>query len=228
MAPDEEERDSGLGDGTEPGDRPAPDRAGGEGDRDPSGNSEGHQRPAADVPDAAGEGLSFPRQSPLFHAEHSDRYARQELIREYEKQFDCRLIVMVGPIFAPAVTLVEELIYDADPAQPLHLLLDSPGGDGETAVRLARQLHSRCSQLTVIVPNQAKSAGTILLLGAHEILMGPTSDLGPVDPQFVQPDGQGLVAAKDIIAAVENAEQAIADNPDTYALYAACSPTSLR
>jgi hypothetical protein len=45
---------------------------------------------------------------------------------------------MVAPIFPFSVTLFEELIHDADPSQNLHLLLDSPGGDGETAVRLVR------------------------------------------------------------------------------------------
>ena len=63
-------------------------------------------------------------------------------------------------------------------------------------------------------------AGTILALGAHYILMGPTSDLGPVDPQFQNPSGPGLYSAKDLIAAVEAAERAVTNNPDTYALHA--------
>ncbi len=52
--------------------------------------------------------------------------------------------------------------------------------------------------------------------------MGPTSDLGPVDPQFPVGDGanQVLVSAKDIIAAVEAAEKAVATNKDTYPLHA--------
>jgi len=141
-------------------------------------------------------------------------------VREYEEEFGCRLIVMRDAIFYPSVTYLEELIWDADAAHDLHLLLDTPGGDGETAVRLVRSAQSRCKELTVIVPNQAKSAGTILLIGAHHVLMGPTSDLGPVDPQFPDPSGQGLFAAKDLIAAVESAEAAIAANPDSYPLYA--------
>lgn len=77
----------------------------------------------------------------------------------------------------------------------------------------------RCKRLTVVVPNQAKSAATLLAMGAHAILMGPTSDLGPVDPQFQNPSGRGLYAAKDLIAAVENAQASIAANPDSYPLY---------
>jgi len=142
------------------------------------------------------------------------------LIRAYEQEFGCRLVVMCDTIFAPSVTYFEDLIWNADPDQDLHLMLDTPGGDGETAVRLVRAAQSRCKELTVIVPNQAKSAGTILLLGAHHVLMGPTSDLGPVDPQLPQPNGRDLFAAKDLIAAVEAAETAIASTPDSYPLYA--------
>jgi hypothetical protein len=189
------------------------------GSRDPEEQFEGAGREAAQLPNAPDAPLAFPRQTPLFHAQHAERYARQELIGAYEARFDCRLAVMIDAIFPYSVTLLEELIAGADPDRDLHLVLDSPGGDGETAVRLVRSAQARCRELTVIVPNQAKSAGTILVMGAHRILMGPTSDLGPVDPQFQSPSGQGLYSAKDLIAAVDNADAAIAANPDSYPLH---------
>jgi hypothetical protein len=195
---------------------------GGEGSPSDGGSDkqrEGSGGEAAGVPERPDSSLGFPQQTPLFHAQHSDRYARQELIRLYEESFKCRLIVMVDVIFPESVTYFEELIADADPSEDLHLLLETPGGDGETAVRLVRSAQQRCRELTVIVPNQAKSAGTILLMGAHHILMGPTSDLGPIDPQFPSPQGQGLYSGKDLIAAVEEAQNAIATNPDTYPLH---------
>jgi ATP-dependent protease ClpP protease subunit len=164
---------------------------------------------------------SFPVQSPLFHAEHADRYQRQEWIRRYQDLYRCRLIAVVDVLFGQTVTFVEELIYDASPDQDLHMILVSPGGDGEVALRLVRSLQARCNELTVILPDIAKSAGTILVMGAHHILMAPTSDLGPVDPQFQIGGQQGLVSAKDIIAAVENAEKAVASSPDTYPIHAA-------
>lgn len=171
----------------------------------------------------SGAPLEFPRQSPLFHAHHAERYARQALIATYEERFGCRLIVMIDAIFPYGVTFFEELVVGADPMIDLHLLLDSPGGDGETAVRLVRSAQARCRELTVIVPNQAKSAGTLLAMGAHHIVMGPTSDLGPVDPQFRIPgaDERGLYSAKDLIAAIDHAERAIATNSEVYPLHAA-------
>jgi hypothetical protein len=161
----------------------------------------------------------LPIQSPLFHAEQAGRYDRQSLINTYEGKFKCRLIVVLDAIFPYGVTLFEELIYDADPEEDLHLLLWSPGGDGETAVRLVRAAQARCRELTVVVPDLAKSAATLLVMGAHHILMGPTSDLGPVDPQFQLLDGS-LASAKDIIAAVDDATEKVQKAPDTYPIHA--------
>lgn len=163
----------------------------------------------------------FPPQSPLFRAQHAPRYERQGAIKAYQRRFCCRLIVMIDGIFPDSVGFIEDLIFNADPEEDLHLLLDSPGGDGETAVRLIRSLQARCRALTVLIPNQAKSAATLLALGAHHIVMGPTSDLGPVDPQFRLQRGDrfDLVAAKDIIDALERAEQAVAAEPSSYPLH---------
>jgi membrane-bound ClpP family serine protease len=156
--------------------------------------------------------------APLLQASQAATQERQTLIGEYEDEFNCRLIVYIDAIFPPSVTVFEDLIYDADPEQDLHLLLSSPGGDGDTAVRLARAAQSRCRKLTVIVPDAAKSAATLLAIGAHHILMGPSSDLGPIDPQFYL--NNNLVAAKDIIAAVDDAAARVQNAPDTYPLYA--------
>ena len=50
--------------------------------------------------------------------------------------------------------------------------------------------------------------------------MGPTSDLGPIDPQFRLADGS-LAAGKAIIAAVDDAEERLQANPATFPLHAA-------
>lgn len=155
--------------------------------------------------------------SPLYEAAHAGRYERQQLIRDYQDEYKCRLVVVRDVIFPHSVPFLEETLFDADPEQDLHLMLGTLGGDGETALRMVRQAQSRCRELTVIVPDQAKSAGTLLVLGADSIYMGPTSDLGPVDPQF-RLNG-ALVGARAIIAAVEEAERRIEMNPATYPLH---------
>lgn len=160
-----------------------------------------------------------PGRTPLFNAQHSERYARQQLIREYQDATQANLIVLIDQIFQDNMTYVEELLHPLDSSKPLHVLLASPGGDGETAVRIVRSLQARCTELTILLPDMAKSAATILSLGADKIVFGPGGDLGPVDPQMRFPNGT-LASAKEIVAAVDEAEQRITDNPGTYPLFA--------
>lgn len=155
----------------------------------------------------------------MYSAQHAERYARQQLMAEYEALTGARLLVMIDAIFPASVTLLAELLPETDCEKPIHLMLASPGGDGEVAVRLVRAMQARSSELTIIVPDMAKSAATVMCLGADKILMGPASDLGPIDPQFQLPNGR-LVSAKEIEAAVNRAEQRVQASPDTFPLYA--------
>lgn len=157
--------------------------------------------------------------TPLFQAQHFERYGRQELIRGYETETGARLIVVIDQIFPANMTFLEELLVGASTDQELHVLIASPGGDGETAVRMVRAMQSRCSRLTMLVPDMAKSAATLMCLGADEIVMGPGGDLGPVDPQF-QIGGRSLASAKEIVAAIDEAEARVVANPDSFPLFA--------
>lgn len=182
-----------------------------------SGVSEGgkdQELPAASGPR---EALTFQQRTPLYHAQNTERYDRQTLIAQYEELVHASLVVVIDTIFPANLTLLEELLCDLDPGRPLHVLLASPGGDGETAIRMVRSMQMRCSKLIMIIPDMAKSAATLVCLGADEIVMGPVGDLGPVDPQF--PLGSRLVGAKDIVAAVDEAEERVTAHPETFALF---------
>lgn len=158
--------------------------------------------------------------TPLFRAQHEDRYRRRDLIQDYQRRHSCNLVVLIDQITQDSITLFAELLHGLDRSQDLHLLLVSPGGDGGVAVRLARMAQGACRKLVVIVPELAKSAATILALGAHSIAMGPTSDLGPIDPQVLVSE-RGYVSAKDLIEAVDSALDDVAKRADTYPLHAA-------
>jgi hypothetical protein len=66
----------------------------------------------------------------------------------------------------------------------LDLILETPGGLGDVAEEIVRQIRDKYSSLAVIIPGWAKSAGTIMAMAGDEILMGPTSALGPIDAQI--------------------------------------------
>jgi len=64
-------------------------------------------------------------------------------------------------------------------------MINSPGGVGEVAEKIIEMCRSHCrKEFRVVVPNFAKSAATMIALGADAIVMGYVSELGPIDPQY--------------------------------------------
>ncbi len=99
------------------------------------------------------------------------------------------------------VDMVEEVLQNVDlDGKHLVLILNCPGGDGLAAERLINVCRSYSTDgYTVLVPKQAKSAATMICLGAKRIIMSQTSELGPIDPQIFA--GSKWYAAHEIIEA---------------------------
>ena len=67
----------------------------------------------------------------------------------------------------------------------LNLILNSPGGDGTCVEKYVALCRNQCKKFRVIIPYMAKSAATMLAMGADEIIMGSSSELGPIDAQVL-------------------------------------------
>ncbi|MBE0466891.1 MAG: hypothetical protein IBX71_06665, partial [Candidatus Desulforudis sp.] len=67
----------------------------------------------------------------------------------------------------------------------LDLFLYSRGGDVLTPWRLVHLIREFAPELSVLVPFRAYSAGTLICLGADEMVMGAMGELGPIDPSVV-------------------------------------------
>jgi Serine dehydrogenase proteinase len=78
------------------------------------------------------------------------------------------------------------------PVDTLEIVLHTPGGEADFAYKLVKFFRRRCKQLNVIVPLMAKSAGTLMCLGADTIFMGEFGELGPVDVQITDPVERGM------------------------------------
>lgn len=117
---------------------------------------------------------------------------RQALIAEIEKLTRRRLLVyhgtfqhQHGQMLGTDINLMVDLTDDlGDRRPPVDLMIHTPGGDANAAEQILNLVTQRGSSLRVIVPRSAKSAGTLVALGAKEIVMGVASELGPVDPQI--------------------------------------------
>jgi ATP-dependent protease ClpP protease subunit len=130
-----------------------------------------------------------PRRTPLFEAMNAARYGRQQLIRDIEANTGNALLCMVsehGQIGRGITTAgIVDLLHNVPHGKPIDLLLNSPGGDIDTAEKIITLIRKRAeaAPVRVIVPDYAKSAATLIALGANQVVMSHTSELGPIDPQ---------------------------------------------
>lgn len=85
-------------------------------------------------------------------------------------------------------------IHGLDRSKGLDLILHTPGGNTAATESLVDYLRSMFgTDIRVIVPQIAMSAGTMIALSAKEIVMGKHSSLGPIDPQFGGIPAHGVV-----------------------------------
>lgn len=74
-------------------------------------------------------------------------------------------------------------------ANPVDLVLHSPGGSPEAAESIVESLRAKFPHVRVIVPSFAKSAATMMSMSADEILLDDDAELGPIDPQMQTANG---------------------------------------
>lgn len=77
-----------------------------------------------------------------------------------------------------------EVVHGLPQNDGLDLILHTPGGSPNATEGIVKYLRSKFSDIRVIVPQAAMSAGTMLACASNRIAMGKHSFLGPVDPQF--------------------------------------------
>ena len=80
------------------------------------------------------------------------------------------------------------------------LIIHSTGGRIEPAYLISKCCKEYSEKFVVSIPRKAKSAATLISLGADEIHMGIMSELGPIDPQFGGLPALGLSSAVEYLA----------------------------
>ena len=128
--------------------------------------------------------------TPFYLANHSARYQRQELIREIQNHTGRPLVCYVSGIRSGIdeddIMPFSDILHNVPPGETLEFLLHTPGGSVDAAEKLIRTVRGkvRQGQVHIIVPDFAKSAGTLMVLGADRVVMSDMSELGPIDPQM--------------------------------------------
>jgi hypothetical protein len=85
-------------------------------------------------------------------------------------------------------------VHRLDHSKGLDLILHTPGGSIAATENLVNYLQTMFnSDIRVIVPQIAMSAGTMIACCSKEIVLGKQSSLGPIDPQFRGIPAQGVI-----------------------------------
>jgi hypothetical protein len=75
------------------------------------------------------------------------------------------------------------------------LFLYTPGGITVAGWGLVHLIREFCKEFAVLVPYRAWSCGTLICLGADEIVMGRLGQLGPIDPSTQNPFNPPILGA---------------------------------
>jgi hypothetical protein len=87
--------------------------------------------------------------------------------------------------------------------KPVAILIDSPGGSAAHAFKIARLFQRRASDVKAVIPKYAKSAATLLALGASSLILGEDAELGPLDVQMFDFEREEFGSALNAVQSLE-------------------------
>lgn len=118
-----------------------------------------------------------------------DMSAMHDLVRELEKERGSRIWCVLhcgggSHICGPTMWSIYENRDAIGTGPKIELLIHSGGGHPQIAYQAMKFFRRRFKKVNIIVPLTAKSAATIMCLGADKIYLGELADLGPIDIQI--------------------------------------------
>ena len=133
-----------------------------------------------------------------------------QAVRKIRKNISIQ--ILLNPIDRRGVDVVFDIIRNPqfqeeckkfENPDDVDVIIDSFGGDADAAYHMAKLIDGHFKgNIKYVVPRFAKSAATLMVCGGNKIVMGETSELGPLDPQIRQDDGS-YISAKAVQATLE-------------------------
>lgn len=121
------------------------------------------------------------------------------------EHYNADFIALTGPITRELGSHLLDVLEEVGVRRKENVcvLLSTFGGDGDAAYIIARTLKRFYEHFSLFIYGFCKSAGTIIALGADEIIMSERGELGPLDVQILKEDslgtfGSGLDVVKSI------------------------------
>lgn len=104
-----------------------------------------------------------------------------------EKQ-DTDVLVYNGELRRPHDLTVIKQCKERKRRANVLLILVTFGGDAAAAYRVARCLQQKYERFTIFISGTCKSAGTLVAVGANEVILADEGELGPLDVQLMKAD----------------------------------------
>lgn len=120
------------------------------------------------------------------------------LVEDISHNLNTDVLLYVGVLGAPHDHQLVTECTNRRKRPNVLLLLVTPGGDPDAAYRIARCLQQNYERFVVFVPEFCKSAGTLLALGADEVIVGEHGEIGPLDLQYDKKDD--LITSQSVFA----------------------------
>jgi len=143
---------------------------------------------------------------------------RLSLLKSIEKMRNSRIIsyISYSPIDDYVLVPLYKQLCSIGKTEKIDLFLNSYGGAVDTPYKIVNLIREFCDNFSVIIPFVAKSAATMVAIGADEIVMGPISELGPIDPLVRHPIYTDLwVPVQSIRLCIDFMEEKLAQSKDT-------------
>lgn len=101
---------------------------------------------------------------------------------------DTDILLYSGKIERPYDEHVINACCNAKRRNNVLLMLCTYGGDPDVGYRIARVLQNKYKKFSVLIDGACKSAGTLITVGAHEVIISNHGEIGPLDIQLGKKD----------------------------------------
>lgn len=112
----------------------------------------------------------------------------KRLALEVGERYQADVILYSGEIEDSIADQAIQIAKDPKRRSNAFLMLATRGGSPDAAFRMARVLQRHYAKFTIYIYGICKSAGTLVAVGAHEIILSDFGEFGPLDIQLGKRD----------------------------------------
>lgn len=118
----------------------------------------------------------------------SDPDKVEEAAISYGQREECDVLLFTGPLDPAAYSYLRQGCRARQTRKRVLLIPITWGGDAHIAYKMGRCLQRRYEKVSIFVTGQCKSAGTLLAIAGHKLIISDDGELGPIDVQRMRQD----------------------------------------